>query len=263
MGKANRAADRPSAVGALLSRGNACAIVAPSADLDLTVGAVPVRRRSYGRPALHVAPAPDRPRVGRRRAGRAPATAYRGVPIGYLHQELRRAARHGRGLRPYGKAGVVGRDEGEVVVGGGRAHADRWPDAWYAEPTIVAGCPRSAVVGQETFAPVLYVLTYGELARRSRSRTACRRGSRRRSSPPTSVRPSASSQPPGRTAGSRTSTSARAAPRSAARSAAREEPGGGRSGSDAWRAYMRRQTATVNFTSELPLAQGIEFGITA
>ena len=40
--------------------------------------------------------------------------------------------------------------------------------------------------------------------------------------------------------------------------------GGGReSGSDAWRAYKRRQTATVNFTNELPLAQGIEFGITA
>ena len=43
-----------------------------------------------------------------------------------------------------------------------------------------------------------------------------------------------------------------------------KETGGGReSGSDAWRAYMRRQTATVNFTSELPLAQGIRFDVTA
>ena len=41
-------------------------------------------------------------------------------------------------------------------------------------------------------------------------------------------------------------------------------PGGGReSGSDAWRAYMRRQTATVNFTSDLPLAQGIRFDVDA
>ena len=41
-----------------------------------------------------------------------------------------------------------------------------------------------------------------------------------------------------------------------------KETGGGReSGSDAWRAYMRRQTATVNYTSELPLAQGIEFDV--
>jgi aldehyde dehydrogenase (NAD+) len=40
-----------------------------------------------------------------------------------------------------------------------------------------------------------------------------------------------------------------------------KETGGGReSGSDAWKAYMRRQTNTINWTSELPLAQGIHFG---
>ncbi len=40
-----------------------------------------------------------------------------------------------------------------------------------------------------------------------------------------------------------------------------KETGGGReSGSDAWKAYMRRQTVTVNYSKELPLAQGIEFG---
>jgi aldehyde dehydrogenase (NAD+) len=41
-----------------------------------------------------------------------------------------------------------------------------------------------------------------------------------------------------------------------------KETGGGReSGSDAWKAYMRRQTATVNYTSDLPLAQGIVFDV--
>jgi aldehyde dehydrogenase (NAD+) len=40
-----------------------------------------------------------------------------------------------------------------------------------------------------------------------------------------------------------------------------KETGGGReSGSDSWKAYMRRQTNTINWTSELPLAQGIHFG---
>jgi len=40
-----------------------------------------------------------------------------------------------------------------------------------------------------------------------------------------------------------------------------KETGGGReSGSDAWKTYMRRQTATVNYSKELPLAQGIRFG---
>jgi aldehyde dehydrogenase (NAD+) len=41
-----------------------------------------------------------------------------------------------------------------------------------------------------------------------------------------------------------------------------KETGGGReSGSDAWKAYMRRQTNTINFSTELPLAQGIKFEI--
>jgi aldehyde dehydrogenase (NAD+) len=41
-----------------------------------------------------------------------------------------------------------------------------------------------------------------------------------------------------------------------------KETGGGReSGSDAWKAYMRRQTVTVNYSTELPLAQGIEFEV--
>jgi hypothetical protein len=40
-----------------------------------------------------------------------------------------------------------------------------------------------------------------------------------------------------------------------------KETGGGReSGSDSWKAYMRRQTSVVNFSKELPLAQGIKFG---
>ena len=39
-------------------------------------------------------------------------------------------------------------------------------------------------------------------------------------------------------------------------------PGGGReSGSDAWKAYMRRQTQTVNFSTSLPLAQGVKFDV--
>ena len=40
-----------------------------------------------------------------------------------------------------------------------------------------------------------------------------------------------------------------------------KETGGGReAGSDAWKSYMRRQTATINWSDEIPLAQGIEFG---
>ena len=49
--------------------------------------------------------------------------------------------------------------------------------------------------------------------------------------------------------------------KSAARSAAKRKPAAGaNSGSDSWKAYMRRQTATINYSDALPLAQGIEFG---
>src|SRR4029450_4011069 len=46
-------------------------------------------------------------------------------------------------------------DGGEVVTGGRRALGDAWPEAWYAEPTIVRMPAQTDVVREETFAPVL------------------------------------------------------------------------------------------------------------
>jgi hypothetical protein len=112
-------------------------------------------------------------------------------------------------------------------------------------------------VCEETFAPILYVMSIDEPGRSHEGlhndvpqglssadlhrllRTAER-----------------SWPPPGRTAASPTSTSAPRARKSAARSAARRTGGGRESGSDAWKAYMRRQTNTINWSRELPLAQG-------
>ena len=155
-------------------------------------------------------------------------------------------------------------DGGEVVVGGGRALADEWPDAWYAEPALVRMPAQTDVVAQETFAPILYVLTYGDLDEAIALQNGVPQG----------------------LASSIFTTDLREAERflSAAGSdcgianvnigpsgaeiggafGGEKETGGGReSGSDAWKAYMRRQTATVNFTSELPLAQGIAFDVAA
>jgi aldehyde dehydrogenase (NAD+) len=145
-------------------------------------------------------------------------------------------------------------------VGGSRVDADTWPDAWYAEPTIVRMPAQTGVVAQETFAPILYVLTYGELVVAIALQNGIPQG----------------------LASSIFTTDLREAERFLAAAGSdcgianvnigpsgaeiggafggEKETGGGReSGSDAWRAYMRRQTATVNYTSELPLAQGIRF----
>jgi aldehyde dehydrogenase (NAD+) len=151
---------------------------------------------------------------------------------------------------------------GEVVVGGNRVHADRWPGAWYAEPALVRMPAQTDVVRQETFAPILYVLTYDELEDGIALQNGVPQG----------------------LASSIFTTDLREAERFLAGSGSdcgianvnigpsgaeiggafggEKETGGGReSGSDAWKAYMRRQTATVNFTSELPLAQGIVFDV--
>jgi aldehyde dehydrogenase (NAD+) len=149
-----------------------------------------------------------------------------------------------------------------VVDGGGRAHADTWPDAWYAEPTIVRMPAQTPGVAQETFAPILYVLSYEELDEAISLQNGVPQG----------------------LASSIFTTDLREAERFLAAAGSdcgianvnigpsgaeiggafggEKETGGGReSGSDAWRAYMRRQTATVNYTSELPLAQGIRFDV--
>ena len=247
--------------------GNNAAVVAPSADLDLVVRAVLFaavgtagqRCTSLRRLIVHESVADEL--VDRL------VRAYRSVPIGDPRDAgtvvgpLVTGEAFGRMEAALGQAAAEG---GEVVTGGGRAHTDTWPDAWYAEPTIVRMPSQSDVVRQETFAPILYVLTYRGLDEAIVLQNGVPQG----------------------LASSIFTTDLREAERFLAAAGSdcgianvnigpsgaeiggafggEKETGGGReSGSDAWRAYMRRQTATVNFTSELPLAQGIEFGITA
>jgi aldehyde dehydrogenase (NAD+) len=245
--------------------GNNAAIVAPSADLDLVVRAVLFaavgtagqRCTSLRRLIVHRSVADEL--LGRL------ANAYRGVTIGdprepgTLVGPLITGEAFGRMEAALGEAAAQG---GEVVVGGGRALADRWPDAWYAEPAIVRMPAQTEVVRQETFAPILYALSYDDLDEAVALQNGVPQG----------------------LASSIFTTDLREAERFLAATGSdcgianvnigpsgaeiggafggEKETGGGReSGSDAWRAYMRRQTATVNFTSDLPLAQGIRFDV--
>jgi aldehyde dehydrogenase (NAD+) len=155
------------------------------------------------------------------------------------------------------------REDGcEVVVGGGRALADRWPDAWYAEPTIVHMTQQTDVVREETFAPILYVLTYRELDEAIELQNGVPQGLAS-SIFTTDLREGERFLAAG---GSDCGiANVNIGPSGAEIGGAfggEKDTGGGReSGSDAWRAYMRRQTATVNYSNELPLAQGIVFEV--
>jgi aldehyde dehydrogenase (NAD+) len=122
-----------------------------------------------------------------------------------MHDALERAATEG----------------GELVVGGQRRLADEATVGYYVEPAIVRMPAQTEVIQQETFAPILYVLTYRTFDEAIALHNAVPQGLRRASSPPTRARPNSSPRRLGPTAGSPTSTSAPQAPRSAARSAAR------------------------------------------
>ncbi len=117
------------------------------------------------------------------------------------------------------------------------------------------------MVCEETFAPILYVMAYETSTRPSPSTTACRRACPAPSSPTTCARPKRFLSPAGSDCGIANVNIGTSGAEIGGAFGGEKETGGGReSGSDAWKAYMRRQTNTINWSTELPLAQGIEFG---
>ena len=152
-------------------------------------------------------------------------------------------------------------DGGTVLVGGERHLAEEAPAAAYVRPAIVTMPGQTEIVATETFAPILYVMTYASFDEAVHLQNNVPQG----------------------LASSVFTTDLREAERfcSAAGSdcgianvnigpsgaeiggafGGEKTTGGGReSGSDAWKGYMRRATNTINYSNELPLAQGVQFG---
>jgi len=154
------------------------------------------------------------------------------------------------------------RADGGAITGGERLLADRWPDAYYVRPAIARMPRQTDLVHEETFAPLLFAVTYTDLDEAialhndvPQGLSSCVfTGDLRESERFLSA------------AGSDCGiANVNIGPSGAEIGGAfggEKETGGGReSGSDAWKAYMRRQTATVNYSTELPLAQGIVFDV--
>ncbi len=152
--------------------------------------------------------------------------------------------------------------EGGTVHGGGRALTDQYPDAAYAAPAIVEMPEQSAIVHTETFAPILYVVKYKDLDEAIGMQNAVPQGlsSCIFSTDVRETEHFLSAQ--GSDCGIANVNIGPSGAEIGGAFGGEKETGGGReSGSDAWRAYMRRQTSTVNYSRELPLAQGISFEI--
>ncbi|WP_366657924.1 aldehyde dehydrogenase family protein [Fodinicurvata sp. EGI_FJ10296] len=149
--------------------------------------------------------------------------------------------------------------EGGVVHGGGPAD-DVPAGGVYRRPALVEMPEQNALVRDETFAPILYVLRYRDWETALHLQNDVPQGL---SSCvfTTDVREAESFLSP---TGSDTGlANVNIGPSGAEIGGAfggEKDTGGGReSGSDAWKAYMRRQTATINYSRELPLAQGVRF----
>ena len=147
---------------------------------------------------------------------------------------------------------------GEILCGGGRVLADERPDAHYVEPAVVRMPNQSAVVKEETFAPILYVVTYSDLDEALEIHNGVPQGL---SSAIFTAELAESEKFLSRSdcgiANVNIGTSG--AEIGGAFGGEKETGGGRESGSDSWKAYMRPATNTINYSGELPLAQGVEF----
>ena len=138
--------------------------------------------------------------------------------------------------------------------------AEHAPDAYYVEPAIVRMPAQTEVVRTETFAPILYVLTYTDLD----EAIALHNGVPQGLSSGIFTRDQAEAERflavDGADCGIVNVNIGTSGAEIGGAFGGEKETGGGReSGSDAWRAYMRRATNTVNYSGKLLLAQDVDF----
>jgi aldehyde dehydrogenase (NAD+) len=247
--------------------GNNAAVVTPSADLDLAVRAIVFaaagtagqRCTSLRRLIVHRSVADDVvARVvatyGRLRIGDPSAP---GTLVGPLIHET--AYRDMVGALEQARA-----DGGEVIGGerydlDGPAGHEIHPSAYYVAPAVVRMPAQTAIVATETFAPILYVLTYDDLDEAIALNNGVPQGLS--SAIFTTDLREAERFLDGSDCGIANVNIGTSGAEIGGAFGGEKQTGGGReSGSDAWRAYMRRSTNTVNYSNELPLAQGVEFG---
>lgn len=241
--------------------GNNAMILAPSADLDLAVrgilfaavGTAGQRCTTLRRLIVHRSIQPEI--VSRLKA------AYSKVRIGDPRKDnlvgplIDKASFDGMQ-----SALSQAREQGGEVFGGERQLADAYPNAYYVTPAIAEMPRQTEVVRHETFAPILYVIPYDDFDEALRLNNEVPQGL---SSCifTTDLREAERFQSAsGSDCGIANVNIGTSGAEIGGAFGGEKETGGGReSGSDAWKAYMRRQTNTVNYSRELPLAQGIVF----
>jgi len=146
---------------------------------------------------------------------------------------------------------------GEVLTGGTRVEGD---SGRYVRPAIVRMPSQTPVVMHETFAPILYVLTWSDFDQAVAMQNAVPQGLSSCVFTDSVREAEAFLSAWGSDCGIANVNIGPSGAEIGGAFGGEKDTGGGReSGSDAWKAYMRRQTQTVNFSRALPLAQGVVF----
>ncbi|HEX4809345.1 MAG TPA: aldehyde dehydrogenase family protein [Bryobacteraceae bacterium] len=243
--------------------GNNAAIVCPTADLDLTIRAVAFaamgtagqRCTSLRRIIVHESVYDDL--VDRLKI------AYSSVPVGDPREPstligplIDESAFHAMQRTLTQAAAQAG-----VIHGGERIPVGH-PEAFYVRPALVEMPEQSAIVKQETFAPILYVLRYRSFSEAIALHNDVPQGlsSSIFTNDVREAERFVSAE--GSDCGIANVNIGPSGAEIGGAFGGEKETGGGReAGSDSWKAYMRRATNTVNYGSDLPLAQGVKFTI--
>jgi len=240
--------------------GNNAGIVAPSADIDLALrgvcfaaaGTAGQRCTSLRRLFVHASIYDDF--TERLKA------AYKSLPVGdplnsgALVGPLIDKAAFDRMHYALDRA----KAQGGVITGGERVSEP----GWYVRPAIVETPSHEGIVLEETFAPILYVMRYESLEQAIELQNTVAQGLSSCIFTRDLLEAEQFLSAFGSDCGIANVNIGPSGAEIGGAFGGEKETGGGReSGSDSWKAYMRRQTQTVNYSSALPLAQGVKFEI--
>ncbi|MEE1899019.1 aldehyde dehydrogenase family protein [Flavobacterium rakeshii] len=151
---------------------------------------------------------------------------------------------------------------GNVIVEGGVMQGEGYESGCYVKPCIIEAKNSFEIVQDETFAPILYVMKYNDLEEAIAMQNDVPQGLSSSIFTSNMREMELFLSHAGSDCGIANVNIGTSGAEIGGAFGGEKETGGGReSGSDAWKAYMRRQTNTINYGSELPLAQGIRFDL--
>ncbi|QQR73642.1 MAG: aldehyde dehydrogenase family protein [Holophagales bacterium] len=166
---------------------------------------------------------------------------------------------HANAVADFKKALEIAQSQGGRILAGGKV-LDR--PGFFVEPTLVEAVPHMPITCEETFAPILYLFEFDQLEEAIEMHNAVPQGL---SSAIFTLNVRSAERflsPDGSDCGIANVNIGTSGAEIGGAFGGEKETGGGReAGSDSWKVYMRRQTCTINYGTDLPLAQGVKFDL--